>query len=301
MCMLCVIPPNTIPERSKLENSALNNPHGYGFAIVVPEENRIICERTMDADESINRFLKLRAEYQTGYAMWHARYATSGERTVDNCHPFLLPDTQYPNTTYVGHNGVLDVIEPKHEKRSDTRIFVEDLLPAIGGVKALDNDQVWNLLNEFTRGSKVCVLTVHPLAEYQMYLFHEDAGNTDEAGVWWSNKSCELSYGYSWQDSYKDYYTGSHTLSDSKTSKDSEYDYYNSFLCDTCDMLISFDEAIDDTCPTCHTCLMCLMTESSCVCYKPNKKKDKAVSKEEAQESKLIRSYHTPEGGWRVL
>ena len=70
MCMLCVIPPNVIPSREKLENSALNNPHGFGFAIVVPSENRIHSERTMNADTSINRFLEMRAKYPEGYAMW---------------------------------------------------------------------------------------------------------------------------------------------------------------------------------------------------------------------------------------
>jgi hypothetical protein len=57
MCMLCVIPPNVIPSRDKLEASALNNPHGFGFAIIIPSENRIHSERTMNADTSINRFL----------------------------------------------------------------------------------------------------------------------------------------------------------------------------------------------------------------------------------------------------
>ena len=66
MCMLCVIPPNVIPSREKLENSALNNPHGFGFAIVVPSENRIHSERTMNADTSINRFLEMRAKYPEG-------------------------------------------------------------------------------------------------------------------------------------------------------------------------------------------------------------------------------------------
>jgi hypothetical protein len=58
MCMLCVIPPHVVPSLDKLENSALNNPHGFGFAIAVPSEQRIIVERTMNADESINAVLR---------------------------------------------------------------------------------------------------------------------------------------------------------------------------------------------------------------------------------------------------
>ena len=290
MCMLCVIPPNTIPKRSKLENSALNNPHGYGFAIVVPEENRIICERTMNADESINRFLELRQKHMKGYAIWHARYATSGELTVDNCHPFVLPDKAHPNTTYVAHNGVLDVIEPHGDKRSDTRIFVEDLLPEIGGVKALDNDQVWNLLDEFTRGSKVAVLTVHPEAQYEMYLFHEQAGKKDDDGVWWSNSSCELSYDY--------YYTPSHTLGKvpSTSTIDDRYDYYT---CTVCSIDTHMDLVEDDFCPTCECCFMCQSWRDQCMCYRPSDKKYHAVDRYEARPS--LRSVHTTDGGWQLL
>ena len=322
MCMLCVIPPNAIPDRKKLENSALNNPHGYGFAIVVPEENRIICERTMNADDSINRFLELRAHYPSGYAMWHARFATSGEQTVDNCHPFVLPDKEHPNTTYVGHNGILDVIEPKGEKRSDTRIFVEDLLPAIGGVKALDNDQVWNLINEFTRGSKVCVLTIHPKAEYQMYLFHEEAGKTDEDGVWWSNNSCELTYGYGGKWWSADPYVGGSVKGD-------KYDHlYDMFSCEMCGTDTHMDLVEDDFCPTCYCCFMCTFYKDACMCYKPSRHEadrvvvksvkdkkpsdmtlDEQVSYErfhqneptaEEENPERVSSYKKPEGGGLV-
>ena len=64
MCMLCVIPPNVIPSLEKLENSALNNPDGFGFAIVIPNEKRIHAERTMNADTSISRFMEMRKNTQ---------------------------------------------------------------------------------------------------------------------------------------------------------------------------------------------------------------------------------------------
>ena len=262
MCMLCVIPPNTIPSRDKLENSALNNPHGFGFAIVVPEEGRIICERTMNADESINRFLELRNRYMTGYAVWHARIATSGKIDVSNCHPFLVPDKQYPLATYVAHNGMLDVHEEVGDTRSDTRIFAEDLLPAIGGVTALDNVQVFNLIDEFTRGSKVAILTVHPKAEYQIYMFHENAGHWDkETGVWWSNSSCELSYskylGYDDDAYYK------------KIVKETDPEF-NMVVCQSCWHTFDWTDVPDDRCPKCSVCLMCDGDKKTCLCYRPN-------------------------------
>jgi len=255
MCMLCVIPPNVIPSRDKLEASALNNPHGFGFAIVIPSENRIHSERTMNADTSINRFLEMRAKYPEGYAMWHARLATHGSMTVDNCHPFKVG---HDEQTYLAHNGILPIVEPQGDLRSDTRIFAEDLLPAIGGVSALDNDQVFNLIEDFTSGSKVCILTVDPIAKHQCYLIHENKGKVDASGVWWSNDSCYLS-------SYTTSWRSTKPLT-SLFSKDDE-DFYAE--CQVCDMVLleEPEKGMTDYCPTCGCCWDCAVYATDCLCY----------------------------------
>lgn len=250
MCMLCVVPPHVIPAREKLENSALNNPHGFGFAIVIPKEKRIHSERTMNADTSINRFLEMRAKYPEGYAMWHARFATHGSTTVDNCHPFKVGND---SQTYLAHNGVLPIIEPKGDKRSDTRIFAEDLLPAIGGVASLDNPQVSNLIDDFTTGSKVCVLTVDPRAKYQCYLFHKEKGFEDNSGVWWSNDSCYLSSTRYFSNKSYDFL------------QPTEAGLYD--VCGVCN--IEYDAEMDETgyCPECNSCYMCYTSQLDCLCY----------------------------------
>ena len=254
MCMLCVIPPNVIPSRDKLEASALNNPHGFGFAIVVPSENRIHSERTMNPDTSINRFLEMRAKYPEGYATWHARLATHGTTTVDNCHPFKVG---HDERTYLAHNGILPIIEPQGDTRSDTRIFAEDLLPAIGGVSALDNPQVYNLIEDFTSGSKVVVLTVDPRAEHQCYLIHENKGKVDASGVWWSNDSCYL-------DSYNRMWTSVQPLDFGLTLRDDEMWAY----CEVCDYTVpEKPEKAEDYCPQCGCCFMCMTYMNDCMCY----------------------------------
>ena len=263
MCMLCVIPPNVIPSREKLENSALNNPHGFGFAIAVPSEKRIISERTMNADESINRFLELRGKYAEGYAMWHARYATHGSTTIDNCHPFKLGGKDIQ--TYIGHNGVLPTIETKGEHRSDTRIFAEDILPSMGGVKALDNPQMYNVLENFTSGSKVCVLTIDPRAKYQCYILHEDKGTTDTSGVWWSNGSCYLDWGWS---SYSSTGAGILKPLGNYTFADDE----DIIMCAVCNEENDINEmAYEDVCNFCGSCTGCEAYFTNCLCYKKGK------------------------------
>lgn len=271
MCMLCVIPPNVIPSREKLENSALNNPHGFGFAIVIPSQNRIHAERTMNADESINKFLEMRKRHPEGYAMWHARYATHGSQSVENCHPFRVNGDR---KTYLAHNGILPVLEDDSD-RSDTRIFAEDVIPAMGGIKALDNPQIWNILEDFTTGSKVCILTVDPVAQNQMYLLHEEKGKVDEDGVWWSNDSCYLDYGWGSKYKYKTPTTDTAkqlAIASSYVVKDS-HDWLE---CGVCEAYISRDEAkshgySEDYCEACGSCYGCSAYISDCLCYKTNK------------------------------
>jgi len=266
MCMLCVIPPNVIPSREKLENSALNNPHGFGFAIVIPSENRIHVERTMNADTSINRFLEMRGRYPEGYATWHARFATHGTTTVDNCHPFKVGKDE---RTYLAHNGILPIVEPQGDTRSDTRIFAEDLLPAIGGVASLDNPQVQNLIEDFTTGSKVVVLTVHPDAKYQCYLFHKEKGWEDESGVWWSNDSCYLPKPYT----YKSDNTWLSKQPLGFLTKHDAVEEINFYECKVCELAVSEDELweselSDDYCPQCGSCYQCNAYMSEDLCYK---------------------------------
>jgi len=292
MCMLCVIPPNVIPSRDKLENSALNNPDGFGFAIVIPQENRIHVERTMNADESINRFLELRGKYPEGYATWHARYATHGTVDVENCHPFMVGSSH----TYLAHNGIIPVlIEENKDKRSDTRIFAEDILARLGGAHALDNPQILNLLEDFTSGSKVVVLTLDPRAEQQCYLIHEDKGKVDESGVWWSNDSCDINYYASaykstskyshnwWNDDYVSTHGYMNTIVGDTGAQRKDY---SCVMCQT--VYYSYEmEKAEWLCPTCSTCQMCEYTKEACLCYRP-KENNKITHIYEAQEMPAV-------------
>jgi glutamine amidotransferase len=218
----------------------------------------------MNADTSINRFIEMRGKYPEGYAMWHARFATHGTTTVDNCHPFKVGNDSH---TYLAHNGILPIVEPQGDSRSDTRIFAEDLLPTIGGVASLDNMQVQNLIEDFTTGSKVCILTVHPDAKYQCYLFHEEKGWRDDSNVWWSNDSCYLAKPYSYKSANDNKWFSAKPL-DFITHKEDTY-----FDCKVCNFVVSEDELIesglgDDYCPSCSSCYQCYAQMSDDLCYK---------------------------------
>jgi len=281
MCMLCVIPPHVTPDRDMLINSALNNPHGFGFAIAVPDEQRIISERSMNADESINRFLEVRSQYQDGYATWHARYATHGSKVIENCHPFVVGNDL---RTYLSHNGILDVDVPKGDDRSDTRIFAEELIPALGGVTALDNPWVFDMLEDYTSGSKVAILTVDPKAKHELYLLNEHLGWEDSSGVWWSNQTCYLD---AWVTDYrsKDFakyddeeYDVQAWLKASKQSNISKWinkPVDGKIQCGACDYVSTEKEVADyeNACYNCGYCFECDAIASWCDCYTPSQHK----------------------------
>ena len=283
MCMLCVVPPGVIPDRDKLINSALNNPHGFGFAIAVPEEQRIIAERSMNADESINRFIEVRSQYMDGYAMWHARFATHGAKNVNNCHPFIVGKDK---RTYLAHNGILDVSIDKSDDRSDTRVFAEDVLPAMGGVKALDNDNVFTIIEDWAAGSKIAVLTVDPEAKHPLYHINARLGNEDASGVWWSNETCYLdsspiykpkskTYLAGGYEYYGDYYDGTRQTDNGYVFSKDDEDIIQVTECLACGAMIDEDLLIqyDFICTTCGFCFDCEQLPGNCMCYPARQKR----------------------------
>jgi hypothetical protein len=274
MCLLVVCKPNSTPSKQDLHNGACSNPHGYGFAIVA--DGRIITERSMSAKKSIRRFLQLREQYPNGYAMWHARYATHGVKNEQNCHPFQVgDDTQ----TYLAHNGVLDTFIETGDKRSDTRVFAEDTLPKLGGVSALNDENIYRMVESWATGSKIAVLTVNPVAEYQLYLINEKLGTWDDDGVWWSNSSYKRTvYDYTPSVRQSDSVIMGYS-DDEKEFWEKQEGYINRYsddgsvidLCPMCEAMIDLEQS-PETCEFCASCLYCFQLPLDCDCYDPKQK-----------------------------
>lgn len=185
----------TIPTKH-LENSCESNPDGFGWAIITTTPDgakwTIISHKTMKAEEAIKTFEEARELHPTYPAMFHARIATHGSVNIDNCHPFNVEDG-----TLLAHNGILPIRE--RDGRSDTRQFAEEWLPTLGVAELLDDPDGFAQLEEFTRGSKLVVLSVSPTLQKFAYIVNEDDGHWLD-GVWYSNTSYKWSsfktYGY---------------------------------------------------------------------------------------------------------
>ena len=268
MCLLVVASPNSTPKKKDLECASCSNPHGFGFAVITP--NGIVTGRGMSAKKVIKRFLEVRKEFPASWAMFHARYATHGVKNEDNCHPFKVPSNP---DTYLAHNGILDIKIGAADKRSDTRVFAEDTLPSMGGVTALDDDHVWNMVSKWSLGSKIVIFTLDPSAKEQCYIINEDAGHWDNDGMWWSN------YSYvPYTASTTTFKWGSTWAKESDNPKELA-DSYEKYECQSC-LSIAFEDANPYWCENCLTCFDCDGTyQDTCLCWTPEKDKWSSQSK----------------------
>ncbi|WP_406238504.1 class II glutamine amidotransferase [Nocardia sp. NBC_01009] len=184
MCLLTYLPPGTTPDPVALSIGATANPHGHGFAVIAGR--RIITGHSMNAESAIDRFTTVRKRYPRWAALFHSRYATHGDRTVANCHPFRLGGEA---RTVLAHNGVLPkrVHPGPYDPRSDTRIAAEDYLPG-APFGSIDTHRGARRLAAWLGKSKLVILTVDPAYRYSAYLFGEKAGRWD-GGIWYSNTS----------------------------------------------------------------------------------------------------------------
>ena len=250
MCLLVVSQPNSTPKRKQLEISSCNNPHGFGYAVIAGD--KIITGKGMSSKKVIKEFLAVRKEFPNSYAMFHARYATHGVKNEANCHPFKVGGR---DDTYLAHNGILDIAIDATDKRSDTRVFAEDTLPAMGGVSALDDDNVWRMVSKWSAGSKIAIFTLDPSAKSECYLVNEDAGHWDNEGNWWSNN------GYL-QSAWSTYLVPS-------DKHDKDLVVLNDYDCRTCGTT-PYEDANPYYCETCLSCYDCNGAYGdSCMCWSP--------------------------------
>ena len=209
MCLLTFIPGYVSPDMDRFTIAAQNNPDGFGFCIL--EKSGFVTAHGMNFSEVADKFIDARTKHQ-GPAIFHFRWATHGSETVDNCHPFYLGNDPL---SMMGHNGILPVAIEKGDDRSDTRVFAQDIMPAVGGITALDDDDYFKRLSEWAKGSKLVFITNNDDTKYEWYIINEKDGHWDK-DMWWSNYSYERArytysslssynnYGYGWRNSWDD-------------------------------------------------------------------------------------------------
>jgi glutamine amidotransferase len=244
MCFLGVC----IADRFKpgeLARACESNPDGFGFAYLAHDVIEYV--NTFDSDEAIREFDKFCKRYPNGIGVFHARYATHGAVNVDNCHPF-----QVDSKTVLAHNGILPLTPAEGDKRSDTALLAEQVMPE--WMPWLDSPEISDL-ERWMAGNKVAILTTHKRLRDSIYILNESLGHWRD-GCWYSNHSYAprttvATYG-NWFKSA----IGS-TLEKVEAQKFEIVE----MTCDLCRGAMSYD---DDHCPHCLHCVDCGRLNCKC-------------------------------------
>lgn len=259
MCLLMVTM-GQLPKREYLENACFNNEDGFGYA--VNHGDHIVSGRGMKVDRTIDRFFEEMESNPNAVGMFHARYTTHGTTHIDNNHPFRVGGRK---DILLGHNGMLPVALKKGDKRSDTRVFAEDLLPSMG-IEVLDDKSYFKQLEDWARGSKVAVLSTAPELRDPVYILNESAGHWDK-DIWWSNDTYKYRYEYTYATNHKPYLSAwEEDMLASDRQKligsmdligmDNNY-YTGTDICFYCYKSLSEEDWQDGFCSVCSTCIDC--------------------------------------------
>lgn len=223
-----------------------NNPDGGGFTYF-DEAGDLVIKKSMHRNELMSAYYEAIDKYgdSSPFAI-HFRIATHGLVNLDNCHPFRANAN-----TVVMHNGIIPVIMNKGDKRSDTRVFVEEYMSRMPK-GWLDDEYLFDLAQEYIGSSKIIIMTNDPKANSYLYIMNEKMGHWSEDGkTWYSNKS------------YCSSTTKKYNLTGWSQPSMDEPLVHALPQCPICD-----EHAVyDDMCYNCETCLKCESMEDMCRCY----------------------------------
>lgn len=129
MCQLIAKPAGQIIGKKVLKRAWRDNHDGGGYAYRDAKTNKVFFAKGF---VTFPEFWKSYRQYADNDCLIHFRFATHGLEDETNTHPFLIGDG-----SVMGHNGILSMFLPGPiDKRSDTRVFLEDYLaPAIKNSK----------------------------------------------------------------------------------------------------------------------------------------------------------------------
>jgi hypothetical protein len=213
MCLIVAKPKGTknALTKEKFVRAATNNPHGIG--IVYKDENGLQVKKFIDTKDKLDEIYKI-IENADAYLI-HFRYATHGNKDLNNVHPFKVTDN-----LYVAHNGVLSKYPELNKEWSDTRNFVEGVIkPYVekhGEESIKSPDFIKWLEDEIGSGNKMAFVD----GDMNFTIANEKAGSWMDEN-WFSNT-------YSIEDpaeKWKKYYSNSSYNWDDYNYGGNTYDY----------------------------------------------------------------------------
>jgi len=179
MCIIIYKKSGTEVKDEWLKNSAKSNADGFGLSYM--DGDKLTIYRSMSYKKFKKTFRRLESSHPESDFILHFRKNTVGSSNVENCHPFMADGKA------VFHNGTISPCVPfktdTREKRSDTRIFAEDVLSNLPK-GWFENEAMLDVLEVYIGSSKLAVMD----EVGTVVLFNEFTGHWYE-GLWMSNYS----------------------------------------------------------------------------------------------------------------
>lgn len=290
MCMITLVPANVPLPIDGIENGALTNDDGHGWAIA-SERHGLEVFKSMSSKKAIEALVEAREKHgMNSIVLFHSRWATHGTVNEFNIHPFYVDEA---GETVMAHNGVLPSYwyPAKEDPRSDTRCFVDWTAPhymTATGVPSRRGSK--ELGKRIGLGNKLVFLSVAS-GKPKVRIVNADMG-THSGGVWYSNDGFKPSK-YTW----RNWDSGKHTsywdadewawengryvskqtcgtpmvLGSRKEEEGEEESLFSDngfadYACETCDMrqTIYLNTGI---CQACGSCEVCFEEERDCDCW----------------------------------
>jgi predicted glutamine amidotransferase len=179
MCTILTSNGKEIPE-DYIRSIVESNGDGAGFSFV--KDGKLYLEKGFFTFESLRDAYQKAIGYPT---IMHARFATSGKKDDENCHPFIINDK-----LHFCHNGVIHSFSSRITGMSDTFAFCDIIL------KGIDKDnpkKKWwknkNLLfwieNAIGKNNKLALLD----SDGGIEILNASSGEWIEEGVIWASNS----------------------------------------------------------------------------------------------------------------
>jgi hypothetical protein len=112
--------------------------------------------------------------------VFHARIGTHGKGTLENCHPFFIPNH---GALGVAHNGIITKCADQTSDKSDTLLFVENVLAKMPQGFAF-NPAIQEVLSEYIGASKLVFMD----GKGKVVITNPNLGYW-VGDMWYSNKS----------------------------------------------------------------------------------------------------------------
>ena len=271
MCLL-MVSMGQVPDYNHISNANINNPDGFGFAVHTGD--RIITSRGMNPQKTVDKFYDTLDKAGKDFvAIYHSRITTHGDSIVENAHPFKVDGR---SDLILAHNGMLPIHPKAGDRRSDTRIFAEDIMVNMG-IEMLDDKHSFARLEDWAAGSKIAILSNAPELRDSVYIVNEHLGAW-EGDIWWSNSSYKNAYTFYGTGYYGSKSTAGLWSTDSLLEADRNaligtgddpFGRNGTEVCYNCFNGIDEESYSTGVCNLCDSCLDCFEHSMQCMCYTP--------------------------------